>query len=76
MADHWWVPLLRGIAAILFGLMALVWPGLTVYMLLLVFGAYAILTGSWRSSLPSVASLRTMAGGPGRWTGCCPLSSA
>lgn len=45
MADHWWVPLLRGIAAILFGLMALIWPGLTVYALLLVFGAYAIFDG-------------------------------
>ncbi|MDQ7262858.1 HdeD family acid-resistance protein [Paracoccus sp. PS-1] len=45
MAAHWWVPLLRGIAAILFGLMALIWPGLTVYALLLVFGAYAIFDG-------------------------------
>lgn len=45
MADHWWVPLLRGIAAILFGLMALIWPGLTVYALLLVFGVYAIFDG-------------------------------
>ncbi|KRW94883.1 HdeD family acid-resistance protein [Paracoccus sp. MKU1] len=46
MADHWWVPLLRGIAAILFGLLALIWPGLTVYALLLVFGAYAIFDGA------------------------------
>lgn len=45
MADNWWVPLLRGIAAILFGLMALIWPGLTVYALLIVFGAYAIFDG-------------------------------
>ena len=45
MADNWWVPLLRGIAALLFGLLALIWPGLTVYALLLVFGAYAIFDG-------------------------------
>lgn len=45
MADNWWVPLLRGIAAVLFGLMALIWPGLTVYALLIVFGAYAIFDG-------------------------------
>lgn len=45
MADNWWVPLLRGIAAVAFGLMALIWPGLTVYALLLVFGAYAIFDG-------------------------------
>ena len=45
MADNWWVALLRGIAAILFGLMALIWPGLTVYALLIVFGAYAVCDG-------------------------------
>lgn len=45
MARNWWVPLVRGIAAILFGLMALIWPGLTVYALLVVFGAYAVFDG-------------------------------
>lgn len=45
MANNWWVPLLRGIAAVIFGLMALFWPGLTVYFLLIVFGAYAIFDG-------------------------------
>ena len=45
MANNWWVPLLRGIAAVIFGLMALFWPGLTVYLLLIVFGAYAIFDG-------------------------------
>ncbi|RCW79424.1 HdeD family acid-resistance protein [Paracoccus lutimaris] len=45
MADYWWVPLLRGIAAVIFGLMALIWPGLTVYVLLIVFGAYAVFDG-------------------------------
>lgn len=45
MANHWWVPLLRGIAAILFGLLALVWPGLTVYVLLVAFGVYAVIDG-------------------------------
>ena len=45
MADNWWVLLLRGIAAVIFGLLALFWPGLTVYLLLIVFGAYAIFDG-------------------------------
>ncbi|TWI34452.1 HdeD family acid-resistance protein [Paracoccus sulfuroxidans] len=45
MAENWWVPLLRGIAAILFGLLALIWPGLTVYVLLVAFGVYAIIDG-------------------------------
>lgn len=45
MAANWWVVLLRGIAAILFGIVALVWPGLTVLALLWVFGAYAVFDG-------------------------------
>lgn len=45
MSDHWWVPLLRGIAAVIFGLIALAMPGLTVLVLLLTFGAYAIFDG-------------------------------
>lgn len=45
MSDNWWVLLIRGIAAILFGLMALILPGLTVVALLIAFGAYAIVDG-------------------------------
>lgn len=45
MAGNWWVLMLRGIAAAIFGLMALFWPGLTVYLLLIVFGAYAVFDG-------------------------------
>lgn len=45
MAANWWLLLLRGIAAIMFGAMALAWPGLTVYVLLIVFGAYAVFDG-------------------------------
>ncbi|WP_134678475.1 HdeD family acid-resistance protein [Paracoccus ravus] len=45
MAANWWLLLLRGIAAIVFGIVALIWPGLTVYALLMVFGAFAIFDG-------------------------------
>jgi uncharacterized membrane protein HdeD (DUF308 family) len=41
----WWVFLLRGIVAILFGLMALIWPHLTLLALILLFGAYALVDG-------------------------------
>jgi len=45
LAALWWVPLLRGVVAILFGLVALVMPGLTVAFLLGAFAAFAIIDG-------------------------------
>jgi uncharacterized membrane protein HdeD (DUF308 family) len=41
----WWLVLLRGILAILFGLFALFAPGTALLALVFVFGAYAILDG-------------------------------
>lgn len=41
----WWAALIRGIVAVLFGLLALFWPGVTVFALVLVFGAFAIVDG-------------------------------
>jgi len=45
---HWWVPVLRGIAAVLFGIMAFVYPGLTVAVLVLLFGAWILVDGLFR----------------------------
>jgi uncharacterized membrane protein HdeD (DUF308 family) len=42
---HWWVVALRGLAAIVFGVLAFIWPGITLAVLVLFFGAYAILDG-------------------------------
>jgi uncharacterized membrane protein HdeD (DUF308 family) len=42
LSRHWWAVALRGVAAILFGVLALVWPGITVFALVIVFGAYAL----------------------------------
>jgi uncharacterized membrane protein HdeD (DUF308 family) len=44
-ARFWWVVLLRGVLAIAFGIGALLWPGITVLALVLVFGAYSLLDG-------------------------------
>jgi uncharacterized membrane protein HdeD (DUF308 family) len=44
-ATMWPVMALRGALAILFGIVALVWPGITVVALALLFGAWALLDG-------------------------------
>jgi uncharacterized membrane protein HdeD (DUF308 family) len=45
LARHWWVVGLRGLAAIIFGIVAIVWPGMTLAVLVLLFGAYALVDG-------------------------------
>ena len=42
---HWWALALRGAIAILFGLAALLRPGIAVEALILLFGAYALVDG-------------------------------
>ena len=41
----WWLIAIRGIAAILFGLAAFVWPGLTLELLVLLFAIYVLVDG-------------------------------
>ncbi len=45
LARHWWVVLLRGVLAILFGVLAWAWPGVTLAVLVLLWGAYALIDG-------------------------------
>src|SRR5918992_1526161 len=42
LAKSWWLVLLRGIAGIVFGVLAFVWPGLTLLALVILYGAYAL----------------------------------
>jgi uncharacterized membrane protein HdeD (DUF308 family) len=42
---NWWALVLRGVVAILFGVMTFIWPQITLATLVLLFGAYAIVDG-------------------------------
>src|SRR5262245_45347094 len=41
----WWLMLLRGIAAVIFGILAFTWPGHTLVALVILYGAYALTDG-------------------------------
>lgn len=45
LGQNWWLLLLRGLAAIAFGVFACVWPGVTLVSLALVWGAFAFVDG-------------------------------
>jgi uncharacterized membrane protein HdeD (DUF308 family) len=45
LAENWWLLLLRGLAAIAFGVLAFFWPSLTLAALVYLWGAYAIVDG-------------------------------
>jgi uncharacterized membrane protein HdeD (DUF308 family) len=45
VARDWWVFAIRGIAAIAFGILAFIWPGTTLSVLVLLFGAYVLVDG-------------------------------
>lgn len=47
LARNWWIVLLRGIAAILFGLVTLYWPGITMLSLVTLFAAYMLVDGAF-----------------------------
>jgi len=45
LARNWWLVVLRGVLAILFGVLAFVWPAVTLLTLIVMFGVYAIVDG-------------------------------
>ncbi len=45
LARNWWLVLLRGIGAIIFGLLTIMWPGLSLLTLVVLFGAFTLFDG-------------------------------
>ena len=62
LSRNWWALALRGLAAIVFGVLAFVWPSITLWALVLLFGAYMLVDGIFAI----VAAVRA-AGREARW---------
>jgi len=60
----WWLLVLRGVCAVLFGILTFVWPGVTLVTLVLLFGAYALINGIFTLGL----AIRAPKGTPGMGT--------
>jgi uncharacterized membrane protein HdeD (DUF308 family) len=46
LARNWWLILLRGVCAVIFGVLTFIWPGVTLLTLVLLYGAYALVDGA------------------------------
>ncbi|WHI51557.1 DUF308 domain-containing protein [Microbulbifer sp. MLAF003] len=45
LSANWWLLLLRGLIAVIFGVLTFIWPGLSLLTLVFLFGIYALLDG-------------------------------
>lgn len=45
LTRNWWLVALRGLLAVIFGIITMIWPGLSLTVLVLLFGGYAFVDG-------------------------------
>jgi len=45
LAKAWWLVLLRGLLSIVFGVLAFIWPAITLFALVVLYGAFALADG-------------------------------
>lgn len=45
LAKAWWLVLLRGLLSIVFGVLAFLWPAITLFALVVLYGAFALVDG-------------------------------
>lgn len=62
-ATNWWAIALRGIIALIFGVLAFAFPGITYQVLILLFGAYAF----WDGLFALIAALRNRSANARFW---------
>ena len=63
LSKHWWLLLVRGLAAIVFGILAWTLPAMTLWAVVLLFGAYAMVDG-----VTAIANSFSGAGRQHRWS--------
>ena len=60
----WWLLVLHGVCAVLFGILTFAWPGITLVTLVFLFGAYALVNGIFMLGI----AMRAPKGTPGLMT--------
>ena len=66
LARNWWAFALQGVLAIVWGILAILWPGLTLRVLVTLFGAYALVDGIL-SVIAGKSQPTTATSAGGRW---------
>jgi uncharacterized membrane protein HdeD (DUF308 family) len=64
------VLIVRGIVGVVVGIVAFLWPGITIAALVVIFGAYAIVDG-----ITNLVLGFSRTGAHGRWRTCCRAAS-